>query len=1035
MRRLGRQLLLGAAALLGAIRADAAAITLFEHALNIDGTVYGAADVLPASVNMAAFDTATGIGSITITVSGSGSHSAGLFVDHEIDEATNTFFNESGGTSGTAAAGQHWEIDEPGWTFGNIYGHFVAGALDGTNGVPAGAEDDVSMALAWSFLLASDEVASIRFLVSETQPANGFYLSQFDADSDTSLFFWSTLDIREAGGNVPEPAGLALVGIGLLALLRQRLRRPGVLAAGAALAAMLGLPVQAAAPVVKTVPWVASNALIPHTTFPDRAVRLKGTSDVAGANIQFSWDFGDGSGVVTGVVANPYVIEATHVYAGPAGTVWTARLTVTNTSTGESASRPYFVEMKEKSLSAEVNVAIDEGLWYLHKTQHRTTSGGVDLGDWTPTYAYYGLGAANLNAFHVNGHVPTGSADNPYTETTARGMRWVFKVLAASGVGPQANPLGSFNPDVNGNGLGVQVNQAYPFYQGGMFIDAIVSTGTPNAVAVTGPPNVIGRTYRDIVRDMVDFYLYCQYDSSGGGGWRYNCNEFPDNSVAQWAAIGLIAAERQWGITVPAIAKRWNRYWLDYSQHPNGSFGYTNINSVWGAFATTPSGMVQMVMDGIGRGTPEGANDPSWDRAETFLRDNFGNGGGYTTNIKAYYYGLFSFTKSMLLHDGNGDGLAEPITLLRSSTAGVPPIDWYAAEVAKGDSTNGVARTLVNDQASSGQWTGHGESSQAPFETAWAIMMLNRTVFESGVPVAVAKATPNPAVAGQVVTLDGADSFHQDSARHIVSWQWDVNNDGVWDVSGPVATLSFQALGDYPVTLRVGDDGTPEKSAVTTVTVRVSIPPLAPTANANGPYNFCPATPNWFLDGTASVNPDEGQHQPGAFPGDTMSYRWDLLGTSSFNDATGPMPSVKAALQALGTGSHVVQLKVTDTTAVSYPASGLGNLSSVASATVHVRAVDDPACACIGNLAARPKSGKVQLTWSPWTGAAGYNVYRGTLSGGPYLRVGSTTSTYATWLDATAANGATYFYVVRPTAANTDESCQSNQAAATPGPR
>ena len=1029
MRKLGRHWLLAAAVALAGTQAHAAAITLFDHALAIDGTLIGPSDALPLNVSMAGFDKARGVGSITITMSGTGAHSVGLFVDHEIDEETNTFFNESGSASGAAAAGQSWEIDEPGWVFGDIYANFAAGALDGSNGVPAGSEDDVSMALAWNFLLAGDEQATIRFLVSELQPASGFYLSQHDPESNVSLFFSSTLHIVQGGEPVPEPAGTALVGLGLLALLWQRRRRSLAVAAGAA-AALLGLPAQAAAPVVKTVPWVASNPLIPHTTFAGRSIRLKGTSDVAGANIQYSWDFGDGSPLATGTVSNRYAIEAAHTYAGPVGTVWTARLTVTNTSTGESASRAYFVQMKEKMLEAEVNVAIDEGLWHLHKTQYRTTSAGLDLGDWTTTLGFYGLSAANLNAFHVNGHGQHGPSDNPYTETTARGMNRLFQFLAANSIAAQTNPLGTFSPDGNGNGLGVRVNQSYAFYQGGMLIDAIVASGTPNAVAASGPANVIGRTYRDIVQDMVDYYLYCQYDSGGGGGWRYNCNEFPDNSVAQWAAIGIIAAERQWGITVPSIAKRWNRYWLDYSQHANGSFGYTDTSSVWGPYATTPSGMVQMAMDGIGRGTPEGANDPSWDRAETFLRDNFTNGGGYASNIRAYYYGLFSFTKAMLLHDSNGDSVAEPITLLRSSTPGVLPIDWYA------DPVHGVARTLVNDQTASGHWTGHDpDGSQAPFETAWAIMMLNRTVFESGAPVAVAKATPNPAVVGQVVTLDGADSFHQDAARKVDSWEWDLDNDGTADVSGPIVTVAFPALKEYPITLRVTDDGAPEKSASTTVSVQVSIPPLAPTANANGPYSFCPATPNWFLDGSASVNPDQGQHQPGAFPGDTMSFSWDLDGNGSFGDAAGPMPSVKAALQALGLGSHLVQLKVTDTTAASFPASGMGNLSSVASATVHVRAADDPACACIGNLAARPKSGKVQVTWSPWPGAAGYSVYRGILNGGPYVKIGNTGSAYATWLDTTAANGTTYFYVVRPVAANTDELCQSNQAAATPGPR
>ncbi|MCK7498449.1 MAG: PKD domain-containing protein [Comamonadaceae bacterium] len=65
--------------------------------------------------------------------------------------------------------------------------------------------------------------------------------------------------------------------------------------------------------------------------------------------------------------------------------------------------------------------------------------------------------------------------------------------------------------------------------------------------------------------------------------------------------------------------------------------------------------------------------------------------------------------------------------------------------------------------------------------------MLNRTVFESGVPVAVAKATPNPAVAGQIVQLDGSTSFHQDGGKLIDSWEWDLDNDGAFDdACGPV---------------------------------------------------------------------------------------------------------------------------------------------------------------------------------------------------------------------------------------------------------
>lgn len=295
-----------------------------------------------------------------------------------------------------------------------------------------------------------------------------------------------------------------------------------------------------------------------------------------------------------------------------------------------------------------------------------------------------------------------------------------------------------------------------------MFLSALVASGTPGATAATGPTGVIGRSYLDIAKDMVDNISYCQYDASPGGGWYYSCNGYVDNSISQWMAIGLLGARsfgaqlpQHAGTALPNVVPEWNKVWLRYSQvAPNpplytnggGYFGYQSTRPVWGPYATTASGMVQLVMDGVGRGSSP-AGGPNWEGAETFMRENFDNelvfGHDPANSIKDYYYGLFSFTKSMLLHDADGDGLAEPIRCLTSSRAGTVkrPIDWYAAETNKVDTcsgalptSNGVARTLINDQNAGGYWWGHNYSGdQYPFETAWAIMMLNRTVFESGV--------------------------------------------------------------------------------------------------------------------------------------------------------------------------------------------------------------------------------------------------------------------------------------------------------------
>ncbi len=377
----------------------------------------------------------------------------------------------------------------------------------------------------------------------------------------------------------------------------------------------------------------------------------------------------------------------------------------------------------------------------------------------------------------------------------------------------------AFDANINGKATYSADGSGEPIYTGGPFVDAIVASGKPTATAPTGAAGVVGLTYANIVTDMLDYYGYCQYQydydvanpltpgytrgqgySASGGGWLYSCQEGDDNSTSQWAAISFVSGLRGsgFGFNVAAqayfkVVQDYNSVWVTNSedvQSPaptgadsysagddRGSFGYRGsfyYSNAWGPFAVSPSGMVQMAMDGIGRTTNTAygdgttAPDQRWNDAETFYADNFCNGElSAGSNPKYYTYGMLSFTKSMLLHDPAG--VLAPIQYMRTETPGVftgdvsvpaNTIDWYGALSAANGGTDlcdGIAQTLVSYQSADGHWYGHDfsqgyQSSQSPFETAWSIIMLNKTVFVSCVSNLVGRGVPS-GPGGSQITL------------------------------------------------------------------------------------------------------------------------------------------------------------------------------------------------------------------------------------------------------------------------------------------
>jgi len=70
----------------------------------------------------------------------------------------------------------------------------------------------------------------------------------------------------------------------------------------------------------------------------------------------------------------------------------------------------------------------------------------------------------------------------------------------------------------------------------------------------------------------------------------------------------------------------------------------------------------------------------------------------------------------------------------------------------------------------------------------------------------------------------------------------------------------------------------------------------------------------------------------------------------------------------------------------------------------------------------------VDLSWDPSPSSVGYNIYRGTVSGGPYpLKLTSSPQPGTSFSDNTVLSGTTYFYVATSLDVNSVESSYSNQ--------
>jgi Abnormal spindle-like microcephaly-assoc'd, ASPM-SPD-2-Hydin len=105
--------------------------------------------------------------------------------------------------------------------------------------------------------------------------------------------------------------------------------------------------------------------------------------------------------------------------------------------------------------------------------------------------------------------------------------------------------------------------------------------------------------------------------------------------------------------------------------------------------------------------------------------------------------------------------------------------------------------------------------------------------------------------------------------------------------------------------------------------------------------------------------------------------------------------------------------------------------SASANATFTSNASNSPTVQSLSGTGTAPPQHSVALSWNASTSVVvGYNVYRGTHTGGPYTKINTVLQASTNYTDLTVSGGQSYYYVTTAVDANSLESAYSNEAQA-----
>jgi hypothetical protein len=118
---------------------------------------------------------------------------------------------------------------------------------------------------------------------------------------------------------------------------------------------------------------------------------------------------------------------------------------------------------------------------------------------------------------------------------------------------------------------------------------AIAGSSAPDRMVNVSGSSVNGKTYKEVVQDVVDYLSWCQTDLGERiGGWNYiptnkDEDKRSDNSITGWVTLGLEFAwhkEYKFQAVIPQFVKTNLNSWVDYIQNDgSGGSGYDSDRS------------------------------------------------------------------------------------------------------------------------------------------------------------------------------------------------------------------------------------------------------------------------------------------------------------------------------------------------------------------------------------------------------------------------------------------------------------------------